>query len=155
MQKNVNAFSQPYLHNPSWNPPTHSWKNHSNQVATFPRSNLNSQNLPIPHYQNFPNLHASQHPPHIQNPHMMTNSHSRPNFQSPQISEQSSIQNPPIIQHVPLGSHPHMDPTIQTLKEQLANQQQTLAQMMSQILAQNQIIQNQGQFFSKSTLSIV
>ena len=40
-----------------------------------------------------------------------------------------------------------MDPTIQTLKEQLANQQQTLAQMMSQIQAQNQIIQKQGKLF--------
>ena len=40
-----------------------------------------------------------------------------------------------------------MDPSIQTLKEQLASQQQALVQMMSQIQAQNQIIQNQGQLF--------
>ena len=40
-----------------------------------------------------------------------------------------------------------MDPSIQTLKEQLASQQQALSQMMSQIQAQNQIIQNQGQLF--------
>ena len=149
MQKEVNAFSQPNPHNPSWNPPIPSWKNHSNQAATFQpsRSNLNSQNLRIPHHQNFPNLHASQHPPHIQNPHSMPNSHSLPNFQNHQMPQQSSSQNPPILQNVPLGSHPHIDPSIQTLKEQLAGQQQALAQMMSQIQAQNQIIQNQGQLF--------
>ena len=147
MHKEVNAFSQPYPHNPSWNPPTHSWKNHSNQVATFPRSNLNSQNLPIPHYQNFPNFHASQNPLHIQNPHIIPNSHSLPNVQNHQVPQQSSFQNPPILQNVSLGSHPHMDPSIQTLKEQLVSQQQALTQMMSQIQAQNQIIQNQGQLF--------
>ena len=147
IQKEVNAFSQPYPHNPSWNPPTHSWKNQSNQMATFPKSNLNFQNPPILHNQNFPNLHASQNPIHIQNPHSMPNSHSLPNFQNHQVPQQSSFQNPPILQNVPLGSHPHMDPSIQTLKEQLASQQQALAQMMSQIQAQNQIIQNQGQLF--------
>ena len=40
-----------------------------------------------------------------------------------------------------------MDPSIKTLKERLASQQQALAQMMSQIQAQNHIIQNQGQLF--------
>ena len=40
-----------------------------------------------------------------------------------------------------------MDLSIQTLKEQLASQQQALAQMMSQIQAQNQIIRNKGQLF--------
>ena len=65
MQKEVNAFSQPNPHSYSWNPPTHSWKNQSNQMATFPKSNLNFQNSPILHYQNFPNLHASQNPLHI------------------------------------------------------------------------------------------
>ena len=147
MQKEVNAFSQPNPHSHSWNPPTHSWKNQSNQMATFPKSNLNFQNPPIPHYQNFPNSHASQNPLHIQNPHSMPNSHSPPNFQNHQVPQQSSFQNPPILQNVPLGSHLHMDPSIQTLKEQLASQQQALAQMMSQIQAQNQIIQNQGQMF--------
>ena len=147
IQKEVNAFSQPYPHNLSWNPPTHSWKNQSNQMATFPKSNLNFQNPPILHNQNFPNLHASQNPIYIQNPHSMPNSHSLPNFQNHQVPQQSSFQNPPILQNVPLGSHPHMDPSIQTLKEQLVGQQQALAQMMSQIQAQNQIIQNQGQLF--------
>ena len=65
MQKEVNAFSQSYPHNPSWNPPTHSWKNQSNQMATFPKSNINFQNPPILHNQNFPNFHASQNPLHI------------------------------------------------------------------------------------------
>ena len=77
----------------------------------------------------------------------MKNFHSPPNFQNHQVPQQSSFQNPPILQNVPLGSHPHMDPCIQTLKEQLASQQQAIAQMMSQIQAQNQIIQNQGQLF--------
>ena len=40
-----------------------------------------------------------------------------------------------------------MDSIVHTLKEQLASQQKTLAEMMSQIQAQNQIIQNQGQLF--------
>ena len=147
IQKEVNAFSQPNPHSHSWNPPTHSWKNQSNQMATFPKSNLNFQNPPILHNQNVPNLHVSQNPLHIQNPHSMPNSHSLPNFQNQQVPQQSSFQNPPILQNVPLGSHPHMDLSIQTLKEQLASQQQALAQMMSQIQAQNQIIQNQGQLF--------
>ena len=116
-------------------------------MATFPKSNLTFQNPPILHYQNFPNLHASQNSPHTQNPHVMPNSHSLPTFQNPQIPQQSSFQNPQILQSFPLGSHPHMDSIVQTLKEQLASQKQTLGQMMSQIQAQNLIIQNQGQLF--------
>ena len=123
-------FSQPNPHSHSWNPPTHSWKNQSNQMATFPKSNLNLKNPPIIHDQNFPNLHASQNLLHIQNPHIMPNSHSLLNFQNHQVPQQSSFQNPPILQNVPLGSHPYMDPSIQTLKEQLASQQQALAQMI-------------------------
>ena len=86
LQKEVNAFFQPNPHNPSWNPQIPSWKNHSNQAATFQpsRSNVNTQNFPSPHYPNFPNLHASQSPPHIQNPRLMTNFHSPPNYQNHQ-----------------------------------------------------------------------
>ena len=97
IQKEVNAFSQSYPHNSSWNPQTQSWKNQSNQMATFPKSNLNFQNPPILHNQNFPKFHASQNPLHIQNPDSIPNSHSLPNFQNQQVPQHFSFQSPPIL----------------------------------------------------------
>ena len=59
-----------------------------------------------------------------------------------------ALQTPPIFQNPPIGgTYTRVDWTIHALKEQLGSQQQTLAQMMSQIQAQKLIIQTQGQMF--------